>query len=153
MLKLEHGIIRGNGTTIEGLWGLGSWMPKFKPTDELFPLVVPENVFDGRINFFLNYGTVSSPRFHILYADRWHEQLEEVATEYLRQTVVVDVAKNQIVLPKVLEWYGRDLGLDETGRLRWILSKLIGDFSQLKLDTVNVKYDKYDWDFQYPPQI
>ena len=82
------------------------------------------SVADPRINFILNYATVSSLRkVPVFWANSndarrlprtplasINEQFDLASAIYLQHFAVVDVESRTVVLPKVLDWYRGDFG-------------------------------------------
>ena len=103
------------------------------------------------MNFALHYGTTSSPPLHIYYTECVQEQLKSAAKYFLRKYVKID--KNNITLPKILEWYSNDFGntkIEVLEKIRSIGSiKELAHYQSIDLERINIKYSSYQWDFGY----
>lgn len=80
----------------------------------------------------------------------------EVATrEYLLRHIVVNVQKQVITLPKIMEWYSKDFrsNQDKLGLIRWVLEFLEKNEALVmgeNIDTdFNIVFDKFDWSCEY----
>jgi hypothetical protein len=83
-------------------------------------------------NFLLNTADVSCPReIPVLKVFQFEEQLDAQARAFIRQSVVVDVSKKLVILPKILEIYKNDYAADSVSgssiaSLRYCLRYLDG---------------------------
>jgi hypothetical protein len=112
VLKIEHAILRAVSSGPQGTMGLGSLLPKYKPTyffqfpfltlsDPQYPLIITK--FDPCINFGIHYGTVSSPILRIFHPKYVHQQLSGLARTFLHQNVKIE-KQQKIRIPKLFEW-------------------------------------------------
>lgn len=105
LAEIEHVILRARMkmasipyVNVEDVVCLAS--DRLKP----FALVHP----DFRISFALVMNRSDSSNLCIFEAEKIHEQLNQVAKEYLQRHVVVESVKKLIILPRVCEWYAVD---------------------------------------------
>ncbi|GBM82852.1 Zinc finger FYVE domain-containing protein 26 [Araneus ventricosus] len=84
----------------------------FKPTWEKYtPPVEPRTLF------VLVDGLLYSPKLQALYSDSIDYQLEEAMKDYFDVTITVDLQKEMVSLPKLLEWYAADFSIDDENDL------------------------------------
>ncbi|CAL1270215.1 unnamed protein product [Larinioides sclopetarius] len=84
----------------------------FKPTWEKYtPPVEPRTLF------VLVDGLLYSPKLQALYSDSIDYQLEEAMKDYFDVTITVDLQKDMVSLPKLLEWYAADFSIDDENDL------------------------------------
>lgn len=65
------------------------------------------------VNFLLNTGDLACPRtVPVLNAFKLGKQLDSQTSDYIRKNLVVDVARKQVILPKLFDVYRNDFGTD-----------------------------------------
>jgi len=152
LLEIEHCVIRGNSAYPHSLLGLGQLLPKFDQNDPRYRFVLPR---DERVNFAIHYGTKSSPRLVFYQPKLLNVQLDQVAVETLQRDIVINSDKNKIFLPKIMEWYQKDFPETKERTLMWVDQMLQSrNFKERfltdeQIQTLNIKYQKFDWDFCY----
>eukprot|EP00946_MAST-07B_sp_MAST-7B-sp1_P002033 g2033.t1 len=122
LLEIEHCVLRGGGSkpkaSIAGFF-LPSRSTEQGKEDVKWDMA--PSVSDPRINFILNYATVSSLREIPVFSADSHEpdldpgafidrQFDVASAIYLQHFAVIDVDSRTVVLPKVLDWYRGDFG-------------------------------------------
>ena len=125
LLEIEHCVLRGASSkprvSIAGFF-LPSRAGELGKDDVKWDMA--PSVADSRINFILNYATVSSLRRIPVFSADGHDdvappppprasidaQFDLASAIYLQHFAVVDVESRSVVLPKVLDWYRGDFG-------------------------------------------
>ncbi|GIY98912.1 zinc finger FYVE domain-containing protein 26 [Caerostris extrusa] len=72
---------------------------------------------EPRILFVLIEGLLYSPKLQAMYSDSVNDQLEEAMKDYLDFAINIDLEKEKISLPKLLEWYAADFSIDDENDL------------------------------------
>lgn len=147
---IEHGILRANAghPAIPG--------PQFGKHDPRRKLILEQT--DYRIHFALVCGARSCPPIRFYAPDQIDAQLDLAASNFLEQTVEVDLHKNRVTLSKILQWYGRDFGAgfwtllglgDKCPILHAIHPHLLDEQKREVLhqqaSNLQVKFKPYDW--------
>ena len=153
MLQIEHGILR-IGKPAEHL-PFASIIPKLRSHDERHRFRLDEPL--PLVMFALNCGTASSPPIRVYRTETLLQQLIVNAKEYLNNSVRIQGTGKErtIVLPRLVGWYYRDFGDSERVMVKTIASwlpyaKQVEIDQILATDKLKIKYDEYDWAYQYP---
>ncbi|KAF8796021.1 Zinc finger FYVE domain-containing protein 26 [Argiope bruennichi] len=72
---------------------------------------------EPRTLFVLVDGLLHSPKLQALYSDSIDYQLEEAMKDYFDATITVDLQKEKVSLPKLLEWYAADFSIEDESDL------------------------------------
>jgi len=107
LLDIEFGILRAKMVIPEQIVSL---IEKDDSKTMAFSLQAPE----PRLNFALSYGTKSSPAVRIYHSLIIYDQLEKATRSFFAEYVIVDCKSNRVILPKVLDWFGKDFGKNTT---------------------------------------
>lgn len=131
---IEHGIIRGS----KHKYTLGYTEKVFvNDFEETFRL--PE--LDYRVHFALNCGAVSCPPVVIYETNKLDRQLDQSTLRYLQREVRYDRDKDEILIPKLGQWFHADFGGDSG--IRKMLSKYLPELNIS--NKTNISYLAYDW--------
>lgn len=102
---------------------------------------------DPRINFVLNHGTMSCPRFITIFDSKsFEQQLARASAQYLMDNIQISSQNSNkkitLFLPMVLQWYIRDFG---TKSSRHLVKELI-NYMPIKLvdEMVRLEILKYE---------
>jgi len=135
---IEHGVLRGN---------------KLHPTykDYLFKQGDPRLAFvahnvDNRIHFALNCGAKSCPPIRLYTAENLNRALTMAAENFCQGST--QVKENEVILSKLLDWYGSDFGENKREVLKAILVYLSEEQREsIKNmgDDVTISFAPYDW--------
>jgi len=141
---IEHGILRGNKKP-----------PSFKFKQQLgYNDPKCEHVLkerDGRIHFVISAGTQSDPPVRILDPETVEEELHDGTSEFLRQTVKIDLARRSISLPRIFFWYSDDFPQPEPQLLRFIEQYLSAEQQAQLTQLLNMSespsiiYENFNW--------
>ncbi|XP_072014553.1 uncharacterized protein [Amphiura filiformis] len=143
---MEHGVLRGNRPHPS------SDKPFFGTEDPR--LSVALETVDPRIHFALVCGAKSCPPINVYSEKNLDYALNAAAGNYLDSEITVDVNKREIMLPKLLQWYGCDFGETPEEVARWTLPYVSDDKAQEmktllesndQTDKLQIKYSTYDW--------
>ncbi len=138
--EIENGILRGN----QG----HPFIPgkQFKNSDRRMDWVVwpPER----RIHFTLNCASKSCPPIQVYSADQLEAQLDLAARNFVDSSVEVNVAKRELVVSSIFQWFKGDFG-GKAGILTFLVDHLPGDERREWLmknqDTLQLRFARYDW--------
>eukprot|EP00897_Mesotaenium_endlicherianum_P004584 jgi/Mesen1/4153/ME000219S03282 len=129
---------------------------KFKPTDERSRWVLTTS--EPLVSFALVNGCKSSPALRVYSGKSVRAALEKAKHDYLLVAVGID-SSSKILLPKLLDWYGKDFASNHIGLLSWIVQQLprpqqtaVADRLPTNPRTVASKcmtVVPYDWSFRY----
>lgn len=153
---IENGVLRGNKPGAANPWSLiglpqmskGQFPDPGDPRRKVIALSP-----DARIHFALNCGARSCPPIRVFTADNLDEGLEAAAESFCGSEVQVDVAKKEVRVNKIFNWYRADFGSSPIDRLRFIRKFLRGkareDLDMLLADEggkgIKLGYLDYDW--------
>ncbi|GIY07382.1 zinc finger FYVE domain-containing protein 26 [Caerostris darwini] len=87
---------------------LGDHKPQW---EKYIPPIEPRTVF------VVIEGLLYSPKLQAMYSDSVNDQLEEAMKDYLDFAINIDLEKEKISLPKLLEWYAADFSIDDENDL------------------------------------
>lgn len=110
---IEHGILRGNKTAPP----LFAWL-QLRPTNPKCQHMLSTR--DGRIHFVISAGTNSDPPIRILDGDNVEEELVNATSEFLDNTVQVDLSAKTVTLPRLMMWYADDFPQPKDNLFKWI---------------------------------
>lgn len=83
---------------------------------------------DRRMRFLVNYGSLSLlPTLYLMTPETMHHSLNEASVAFFESSMVVDMKKRTVTLPKICDTFGLDFGEDALGVLRHILRYLNRD--------------------------
>jgi hypothetical protein len=130
------------------------------------------------LNFALSYLTASSPVPQVYHLTDLERELRKAAQAYLVRHLLIDNETGRICLPKLVEWFGRDLGSGSVSRpngpvnnqeLLWSITNLLSPpesplaktlSSQLQqltythdASSLSVCFNEYDWGFAFTPAL
>ncbi|CAK9875291.1 unnamed protein product [Sphagnum jensenii] len=120
---IEHSILgcRSNRPA-QWLQALLNPTTKFKVGDErrAYALQIPEPA----VCFALCCGGYSDPVVRVYTAQNVRLELGVAKREFLQASV--GIRDNKVILPKILEWYSRELVIDSAALLEWVRQKVSG---------------------------
>jgi len=140
---MEHGVLRAN----KGHPSAGT--DRFADSDERKKHIVTQ--LDPRIHFALNCGATSCPPIRLYTPEKLNSQLDTATISFLSQEVAVK-ENGEVVLSKLLLWYGKDFGETDLEILQWI-NRAVGDkipALQHSLENqdlaLKIVFKDYNWD-------
>eukprot|EP00850_Spirogloea_muscicola_P001582 SM000006S19347 [mRNA] locus=s6:251520:257165:+ [translate_table: standard] len=128
---------------------------RFKNDDERYPMTCQQP--EPLVSFALCNGSRSSPVLRVYKAKNVREELEIAKEDYFRAAIGIN-RKDQILLPKILDWYGRDFAANALGLVEWVAKQL--PYQQMQAVQARIPKKKaalsksmaiipYDWTFRY----
>uniref|UniRef100_A0A7S4HGZ1 DEP domain-containing protein n=1 Tax=Vannella robusta TaxID=1487602 RepID=A0A7S4HGZ1_9EUKA len=141
---IEHGILRCNRKPP------GSLFKTFGNSDPRSKYIL--KVFDPRIHFTLVCGAKSCPPIKVYNAETIDEALQIATESFISEEVVADLAKREVKMSRLFDWFANDFGESQEDILLFVLPfcggeqktalvKLLG----LDRDKIKVSYSDYDW--------
>eukprot|EP00831_Metopus_contortus_P051134 TRINITY_DN42945_c0_g1_i1.p1 TRINITY_DN42945_c0_g1~~TRINITY_DN42945_c0_g1_i1.p1 ORF type:complete len:279 (+),score=39.21 TRINITY_DN42945_c0_g1_i1:424-1260(+) len=117
--EIKHGILRGNKKKP------GSLFRMFSSSDKRNML---PDYNDCRILFLaLDYPEIPEQLIPFKPGSDLNEKLNNVAREYINETVCFDDYNGELVLPAVLQTYSNDFAHSEAERIKWIWKYFTGN--------------------------
>ena len=151
MVEIEHCILRARMSRPETSKLLMSLFPTFDASNPKWDFALP--LPEGRINFALNSGLASClDKVPVFTVGKLDSQLNRVCEAYLQESVTIDKRKRLVKLPKLCEWYKKDLASD--GRPTSILAavgELMGshghEFREFieSPGSLTIQYHSFQW--------
>ena len=129
---IEHGIIRKSRIK----WSLGYLKKWFNPNWER-KLRVDE--VDWRIHFALNCGAISCPPIAIYSADQLDEELNIMATAYLKEHSTYDEATQTVKTTALMSWFRGDFGGKSGAK------KILQSYGITPEVAETIEFKSYDW--------
>jgi hypothetical protein len=129
---IEHGILR----KFRWKYSLG-YLPQFLPSKTIKQLAVKD--LDFRIHFALNCGAKSCPPIAFYEYEKLNEQLDLSTRAFLENEAIIDEAKREVHVTKIMQWFRGDFG-GGAGIKKVLLKYLEKDFLSYR-----VKFRNYDW--------
>lgn len=144
LLEIEHCIIRAAMSSANSFWTKLSGGMSATAFTRRVALKKP----DFRVNFALNYGTISCPSTVCVFTpDGIDEQLNAMARLYLDKYVSVSPSGRSIKMPRICKWYGRDF--DDQGLVASILpflsEKKKAHVEAARENKARVKFRRFSW--------
>lgn len=131
---VEHGIIRSSKAPL-GLGYLPAWFP------EKYERKMRTTEADGRVHFALNCGAKSCPPVVAYDYRRMNEQLNLISEQYLKNHSTYDEEKNEVYVPRLLQWFSADFGWFKSGK-----RKFLAKHGAIPKGTKpKIKFNDYDW--------
>jgi hypothetical protein len=119
--------------------------------DDIEHGTIREQFDEPRIHFAVNCAAVSCPplRPEAYSGDRLHAQLDEQTAAFLNdpERTRIDLARGEVHLTKILDWFKDDFGGSDAAVQRWI-APYVRDAdarSALEAAALDVRYQRYDW--------
>ena len=108
---------------------------------------------EPRIHFALNCGAVSCPPIRAYSAAKIDEELTIATQGFLENDsgVMVDMAKREIILSKIFQWYKVDFGGSNRTVAEWVLHHMVPSEKSRNVTALvesgnfKVKYQSYNW--------
>lgn len=142
---IEHGILRGNRPHPSS--------PElfFKESDPRLPYIIKK--LDPRIHFALVCGAKSCPPIMVYSGANIEVALDAATKNYLNSELTVNEDNKEILLPKLLQWYGGDFGSDNEEIIRWMLpfldkpiqEQIVSLLDQKGIMEITIGYKDYNW--------
>ena len=108
MVEIEHCILRAHMSKPGTSKIIQNMIPSFNGSNPKWDFAIPGT--EPRINFVLNCGSASClNEIPIFTLERLDSQLNRASELFLCASVQVDIQKRIIKLPKICEWYKKDL--------------------------------------------
>lgn len=143
---IEHGILRANNSHPS------SKKACFEEDDPRLKYAAKK--VDPRIHFALNCGAKSCPAISAYSEENLEQALENAATNFCRQEIIVLPKNEEVYLSRLFEWYERDFGANDVAAVQWTLpyledekrdqlSALLNNI--LSVGSGKILYNEYDW--------
>ncbi|XP_076949369.1 uncharacterized protein LOC143621990, partial [Bidens hawaiensis] len=111
------------------------------------------------VTFALSCGSWSSPAVRVYTASEVENELEVAKREYLQAAVGISTTKQQLMIPKLLDWYMFDFAKDMESFLDWLCLQLPGEVGKVAMKCLErktseplsdrVRVSPYEFHFRY----
>lgn len=147
LLEIEQCVLRCVLSPPEGSKDYA--VAKYKKTDPRYKFSIEKE--DLRLPCVMSYGTTSSPVLYIYDPETLSTQLDERTRAYLIKHVTVSSDSSELVLPEILNVYGKDYG-KKAKLLKWISEYLAPEHKKVVQGNknINIKYEPFEWTLSIP---